>query len=64
MDQPQDQHASNDGFPPPLTPERVERAFNRIAAIHERIRRRGIDLAQLPDPVEELVKARDAGGWE
>lgn len=50
-----------DGFPGPLTPEKVRRARERIAAIHERIRQRGVDLAQLPDPVEELIKAREAG---
>lgn len=52
-----------DGYPPPLTPERVERALERVAAVHERLRERGVDLSQLPGPVEELVKARDAGGW-
>lgn len=62
MDQ-QHPHMGGDGYPPPLTPERVERALERVEAIHERIRRRGVDLSQLPDPVEELVKARDAGGW-
>lgn len=64
MDQPQNPQAGGDSFPPPLTPERVERALARVAAIHEQIRRRGVDPAQLPDPVEELVKARDAGGWD
>lgn len=53
-----------DGFPPPLTPERAERTLARIAAIHKRIRRRGIDLTRLPDPVEALSKARGAGGWD
>lgn len=64
MDQSQRPNTGGDGFPPPLTPERVERALERVEAIHERIRRRGVDLSQLPDPVEELVKARDAGGWD
>lgn len=50
-----------DSFPGPLTPEKVRRARERVAAIHDRIRRRGVDLAQLPDPVEELIKAREAG---
>jgi len=48
----------------PLTPEKVRRVRERIAAVREDIRRRGIDPAHLPDPVEELVKARDAGGWD
>jgi len=45
----------------PLTPEKVQRAREHVAAIHDRIRRRGVDLSRLPDPVEELIKARDAG---
>ena len=64
MDRPEDAHVTKDGFPPPLTPERAQRALERVAAIRERIRRRGIDLSALPDPVEELSKARAAGGWE
>ena len=64
MDQSQNPQPGHDGFPPPLTPERVELALDRVAAIHERIRRRGIDLSRLADPVDALVKARDAGGWE
>jgi len=47
--------------PGSLTPDKVRRARERVAAIHDRIRRRGVDLSQLPDPVEELIKARDAG---
>jgi len=31
-----------------------------VAANHDRIRARGVDLSQLPDPVEELGKVRDA----
>jgi len=64
MDRPQEPQRIDDGFPPPLTPERAERALARVAAIHERIRRRGIDPTRLPDPVDALSKARDAGGWE
>lgn len=64
MDHSYDAHTGSDGFPPPLTPERVRLARERVAAIRERIRRRGVDLTQLPDPVEELSKARAAGGWE
>jgi hypothetical protein len=64
MDRSQDPRVTDNGFPPPLTPERVRLARERVAAIREQIRRRGVDLAQLPDPVEELIKARDAGGWE
>jgi hypothetical protein len=48
----------------PITPEQVRRVRARIAAVHEDIRRRGVDPTQLPDPVAELVKARDAGTWE
>ncbi len=44
--------------PRPLTKERVERLFARIAAIHEDMRRQGIDPANLADPVEMLVQAR------
>lgn len=64
MDHPQNPQAGGEDFPPPLTPERVERALDRVAAIHERLRRQGIDPARLPDPVEALVKARAAGHWE
>ncbi len=64
VDRSQDARVTDDGFPPPLTPERVRQARERVATIREQIRRHGVDLAQLPDPVEELVKARDAGGWE
>lgn len=64
MDRSPGPRVSGDGFPPPLTPERVQRALDRVAAIHERIRRRGVDLSHLPDPVQELIKARDAGSWE
>ncbi len=46
----------------PLTKERVERLFARIAAIHEDMRRQGIDLADVADPVDLLVQARDALG--
>lgn len=64
MDRPQDPQGTGDGFPPPLTPERAQRALDRVAAIHERIRRRGVDLSRLPDPVDALIKARDTGNWE
>jgi len=50
--------------PRPLTPEKVRRVRAHIAAVHDRIRQRGVDPTRLPDPVEELVKARDAGSWE
>ncbi len=50
-----------DGFPGPLTPEKVRRARERTEAVRERIRQRGVDLSQLPDPVEELIKAREVG---
>jgi len=61
MDTSQDPVPGSDGFPGPLTPEKVRRAIERTAAVRERIRARGIDLSQLPDPVEELIKAREAG---
>jgi len=53
-------HAA-DGFPGPLTPEKVRRARERTAAIHEDLRRTGVDFTRLPDPVDELIKAREAG---
>ncbi len=53
-------HAA-DGFPGPLTPEKVRWARERTAAVHDRLRRCGVDFSQLPDPVEELIKARNAG---
>ncbi len=54
MDISQDPSPATDGFPGPLTPEKVRRA-------RERIRQRGVDLSQLPDPVDELITAREAG---
>lgn len=64
MDRSQDSTMPNDGFPPPPTAERVHQAREQVAAIREQIRRRGVDLSQLPDPVEALSKARAAGGWD
>jgi hypothetical protein len=64
MDSMKDGQQVGEGVPRPLTPEKIRRARARIAAVHEDIRRRGVDLSRLPDPVEELVKARDAGTWE
>ena len=64
MDRPRDSQTVGDGFPPPLTVEQLQRARAQVAALREAIRRRGVDLAQLPDPVEELSKARATGGWE
>lgn len=43
-----------------ITPEKVRRVRARIEAVHEDIRRRGVDPPHLPEPVAELVKARDA----
>jgi hypothetical protein len=43
----------------PLTKERVERLFARIATIHEDMRRQGIDPTNLADPVEILQQVRD-----
>lgn len=61
MNTPHNPPPTGDQMPGPLTPEKVRRARARVAAIHEQIRQRGVDLAQLPDPVEELIKAREAG---
>jgi hypothetical protein len=63
MDGSRDPQSGGDGFPP-LTTERLQRAREQVATIREAIRQRGVDLSQLPDPVEELSKARAAGGWE
>ena len=51
-------------MPGPLTPEKVRRFRAHVAAVHDRLRARGVDPTQLPDPVEELSKARDVSGWE
>ncbi len=64
MDRSHNPQIGDDGFPPPLTAERLQRAREQVAAIREAIHRRGVDRAQLPDPVEELSKARAAAGWE
>ncbi len=61
MDAPQHPSRPTDGFPGPLTPEKVQRARARTAAIHEDLRQQGLDFSQLPDPVEELIKVREAG---
>lgn len=55
---------AGDGFPPPLTEERLNRARAKVAAIRATVERRGVDMSQLPDPVDELSKARVAGGWD
>jgi len=60
MDTPRNPLYHEETLPPPLTPERVRRAREYIAAIHADLRRRGIDLSRFPDPVEELSKARTA----
>jgi len=64
MDTSHDPSLAADGFPGPLTPEKVRRALARTAAIHEDLRRQGVDFTRLPDPVEELIKAREAGYQE
>ncbi len=61
MDTSPDPSLAADGFPGPLTPEKVRRARERTAAIHEDLRRQGVDFTRLPDPVDELIKAREAG---
>lgn len=53
-------HKPPETLPGPLTPEKVRRARERTAAIRDDLRRQGIDFSRLPDPVEELVRARDA----
>ncbi|MDQ2831684.1 MAG: hypothetical protein M3Y74_21880 [Chloroflexota bacterium] len=52
---------AGDHLPGPLTVEKVRRFRTHVAAVHDRLRARGVDPARLPDPVEELIKARDAG---
>ncbi|HZS92023.1 MAG TPA: hypothetical protein VFE42_31630 [Chloroflexota bacterium] len=64
MDTPHDPPLADTRLPGPLTPEKVRRFRARVAAVHERLRERGVDPARRPDPVEELIKARDAGTWE
>lgn len=59
MDTPRTQPPAADAESRPLTPEKVRRARERTAAIRDGLRRQGIDFSRLPDPVEELVKARD-----
>ncbi len=61
MDTSHDSAPPVDGYPGPLTPEKVRRARERTEAVREQIRQRGVDLSHLPDPVEELIKAREAG---
>ena len=46
--------------PRAITPEKVRLVRARIAAIREDIRKHSVDPAHLPDPVAELMKARDA----
>ncbi len=61
------QHTSppaGDHLPGPLTAEKVRRFRAHVAAVHDHIRARGVDPARLPDPVAELIKARDAGGQQ
>jgi hypothetical protein len=64
MNTPHNPPAIIDQLPGPLTPEKIRRFRARVAAVHEGLRARGVDPARLPDPVEELIKARDAGTWE
>ena len=64
METPQSPRETFDGYPLLLKPERLERALTRVVAIHKCLRQRGNDPARLPNPVEELVKARDRGSWE
>ena len=64
MDRSHNPQLGDDGFPPPLTAERLQRAREQVSTIREAIQRRGADLAHLPDPMEELSKACASGGWE
>jgi len=59
MDKPVEEPSLEPQFPPPLTPESVRRAQEQVERIHAQIRARGIDMSQLPDPVEALSKARE-----
>jgi hypothetical protein len=61
MDTPHDARPAIEALPGPLTPDKVRRARKRTAAIRDDLRRQGIDFSRLPDPVDELAKARDAG---
>ena len=59
-----DQRPTEPSLPPPLTAESVRRARAHVQAIREQIRHRGVDLARLLDPVDELSRAREKGNWE
>ena len=61
METPHTESSSSENFPGPLSPEKVRRARERTAAIRADLQRQGVDFSRLPDPVDELVKARDAG---
>ncbi len=64
MNTPHSPSQSDDHMGGPVTPEKIRRFRAHVAAVHDHMRERDIDPTRLPDPVEELVKARDAGGWE
>lgn len=61
MNTPHTPPQADDHLPGPLTAEKVRRFRAHVTAVHDRLRARGVDPARLPDPVEELIKARDAG---
>jgi hypothetical protein len=61
MKTPQTTPPPTDNVPGPLTPEKVRRARERIAAIRDELRSQGVDFSRLPDPVDELIQARNAG---
>ncbi|HXT36047.1 MAG TPA: hypothetical protein VN837_10750 [Chloroflexota bacterium] len=61
MDTPHPSLSSTESMPGPLTPEKVRRARERTAAIRDDLHRQGVDFSRLPDPVDELVRARNAG---
>ena len=64
MEKPNTLSPSRETIPGPLTPEKVRRARAHTAAIREELRRQGVDFSRLLDPVDELIKARDAGYCE
>ena len=64
METPQPNAPTQEQLPGPLTPEKVRRFRAHVEAVREQIRARGVDPDRMPDPVEELIKARDAGSWE
>ena len=61
MDTSDERSLAPEALPGPLTPKKVRRAHERTAAIRDDLCRQDVVFSRLPDPVEELVQARDAG---